>query len=507
MGRSPVVLARPLPNGGRVKRALEPVLTALAVACLFGALLSPYRHGGVLRVLDAELANSDFGAFYCAAAVARGGGDPYAFDPLRTCETARVYGPSGTSYASHGIDPAPLPAYDLALFAPFTYLPYRVAAVLWTGLLVAATLWGAALLTRLTSIPFWLVLAAFAYTNGIACFAYGQVEPLLILALAGAATLLRTGRPALAGLAASATWLEPHVGLAVVLALLIWRSAARAPILVAGATLAVLGLAFCGPAINLEYFRAVLPAHAFAEITLNFQYSLTSLLYTLGLPGTTALRIASLQYAAFVALGAGLAGSLGRRLGTPALLFFPAACAVTGGPYIHIQQIAGALPLGLYLAGQVAPVAGWAWLGTLLVALPWPAYGASVPLFLSDALLVGGGLFAALPGRAPGLRAVAAAAAFALYLVSGPAIRRLPATDLRALDPPASVAAAGLDPRLASAEYAVETRTPGALEESTPQQLAERVPTWAGLLVLLAAACAALGPRADVQTFEVPEPS
>jgi len=162
---------------------------------------------------------------------------------------------------------------------------------------------------------------------------------------------------------------------------------------------------------------------------------------------------------------------------------------------MHIQQIAGALPLGLYLAGRVAPVAGSAWLATLLVALPWPAYGASVPLLISDALLVGGSLFAGFPAWGPGLRAVAGAAAFGLYLMSAPAIKRLPATDMRALDPPASVAVAGLDRRLASAEYAVETRTPGPFEESTPQQLAARIPTWVGLIVLLAAACAALRRR------------
>ncbi len=475
-----------------MKRTLELALSGLAVACLLGALLSPYRHGGALRVLDAELANSDFGAFYCAAAVARDLGDPYALEPLKTCETARVYGPGGKSFASQGIDPAPLPAYDFALFVPFTYLPYRVAAVLWTGLLVAATLGGAVLLARLASVPFWLVLAAFAYTNGIASFAYGQVEPLIMLALVGAAALLRAGRSWGAALALSATWLEPHVGLTAVLALFVWQPAARVTILLAGAGIAMLALALYGPAINLEYLGAVLPAHAFAEITLNFQYSLTSLLYTLGMPGTIALRIASLQYAAFVVLGVALAGPLARRLGVPALVFFPAACAVTGGPYMHIQQIAGALPLGLYLAGRVAPVARWAWLGTLLVALPWPAYGASVPLLISDALLVGGALFAAIPAQGPGFRAAAAAAAFALYLASAPAIGRLPATDMRVLDPPASVAEAGLDRRLASAEYAVETRTPGAFEESTPRQLAARVPTWVGLLVLLAAACAAL---------------
>lgn len=92
-----------------MKRTLELALTGVAVACLLGALLSPYRHGGALRVLDAELANSDFGAFYCAAAVARDLGDPYALEPLKTCETARVYGPGGKSFASQGIDPAPLP--------------------------------------------------------------------------------------------------------------------------------------------------------------------------------------------------------------------------------------------------------------------------------------------------------------------------------------------------------------------------------------------------------------
>ncbi len=475
-----------------MKRATEPLLNALAVLSLLLALLSPYRHGAPGRVLDAALGISDFGAFYCAATIARQGGDPYFYAPLRDCEIRRVYGPGGTSYAERGIDPAPLPAYDLALLAPLTFLPYRIAGLLWTVLLVGATLAGAALIGRLASLPFWLVLAALAFANGSACFAYGQEQPVVTLALAGAAALLRAGRPTPAALAASVAWIEPHVALPVILALLIWQPPMRPALLAGIAVPALLALGFAGPAANLEYLTRVLPAHAFAEITVNFQYSLTSLLYTLGLPGGLALRLASVQYAAFAVLGAALAGPLARRAGSPMLLFFPALCAVTGGPFIHITQIASALPFGLYLAGRSAPFARPAWLGTILVALPWPAYGGTYGLLASDALALGGAIFTVFRSTPVALRSLAAAGAFAAYLATGPALRRLPADDLRALEAPSSVAAAGFDRRLASTEYGFEMRRHDAVDESSARRLAQRIPAWAGLLVLCGTALGAL---------------
>jgi len=475
-------------EGGRVTARSDRFLTAAIVLALLLAVLMPYRHGHVGAVADRQLSTSDFGAFYCAALVTREGGDPYRLAPLRDCEIARVYAPAGETYAQHGIDPSPLPPYDLALFTPFTFLPYRSAGLLWTLGLILALITAAALLHRLTGYPEWAMLAVLAVTGGVIPAIYGQLQPLITVALVSAALLLRAGKDRWAVAAASIALLEPHVALGPMLALLLW-SRARLLVVAAGLGAAALALGIAGPAEFGEYFLRELPAHAFSEFTVRFQYSLTSLLYALGVPDRWALSIASLQYAVVLAIGVIAAKPLERIIGRPAYVLFPAACAVLGGPFIHITQITSALPFAVALAAVDPRRAPILWAAAALVALPWPVETRAW-LALEAAVVAAVAVYG-LPAR-PAAQRFAAAGGIALaYGLSSWTLRHLPDRPLRTPEPPGVVAAAGLDPGLASTQWAIEARTDPVFEGATVARLADRVPTWAGLALIFGCGCAA----------------
>jgi hypothetical protein len=102
------------------------------------------------------------------------------------------------------------------------------------------------------------------------------------------------------------------------------------------------------------------------------------------------------------------------------------------------------------------------------------------------------------PKASPALRALVATGLFALYFASGVALQRVPATPLHRLDGPAAVAAAGYDPALASTQEAVEVRS-WARFTPTISSLVARVPTWAGLIAIIATGLASFKkpPRAE----------
>ena len=469
----------------------KTVLAVTVATAMLAALLVPYRHGHAIAVTDKFLAHSDFGAFYCAALVRRKGGDPYLLAPLKACEIDRVYAPSGSTYADYGIDPAPLPPYDFALFIPFTFLPYRAAALLWLLLLVAATFAAADGLRRLTGFPFWAMLAMLSIGGGIECFDFGQTQPILTLALVVAALLLRSEKQRWATVATAFTLIEPHLGLAPMLALLVW-SRARAAVVAAVAAAAVLSFAVGGWELQAEYVARVLPAHAFAEITIANQYSLTALLHVAGVPDALALQLGMLQYAVVVIAGVVAAGPLARRFGAPALVTFPAACAVIGGTFIHATQISAALPFALYLAAASPTATGWIWGGAALVALSWPGMESSRLVLLLDIAIVAAASILATRRKPRSTQLRVMTAMLALYFLSRAGLSRLPATTLRPPESPAAVAAAGYDRTLASTQWAIEARSPQSPDGATLPRVAVRVPTWAGLLLIFACGLAAV---------------
>ena len=68
----------------------------------------------------------DFRAFYCAGWTVSHGGNPYRKEPLHTCERVHT-DPSYAWFARIAALPAPVPAYDLAVFVPLSVWRYRTA--------------------------------------------------------------------------------------------------------------------------------------------------------------------------------------------------------------------------------------------------------------------------------------------------------------------------------------------------------------------------------------------
>lgn len=468
-------------------------LAGLAVAVLaiiVWTLVAQYRHGNVGRVADRALGQSDFAAFYCASKLARTGVDPYKAAPLMACQEREVFVPAGLSRAESVIDPAPLPPYDFAFFAPLTYLTYRVDGLVWIALLVAANFAAAFGLARLTQIPVAIVIAALAVTNGSVCYLYGQEQPVVTLALVAAALLLRAERTNLAAAVASLSLIEPHVGLPVMLALLVWTRA-RTVVLASFAVFAGISVAMVGIPINIEYFARELPVHALSEVTVWFQYSFTAILHMLGVPDLLALRLASIQYALTLALGVIVAGPLARRMGSPTLVLFPPVCAVLGGPFIHITQIASALPFALWAAMRLPRYRGLAWIAAIFLATQWPEAQASAQLIAAIAIF-GAAFYACVP--LPVARRFAiGAAAFTLWFGINFAIVHAPFANLRPLPTEAQITAlvAPYDPTLASTVAAGGLRRDVERSEFSARRIVPRIPAWAGLILLVAIGVAA----------------
>ena len=106
------------------------------------------------------------------------------------------------------------------------------------------------------------------------------------------------GREPLAGVARGANVVEPHLGLPVCAAMLLWVSRARVPLIGTGLLFAFAAAATTGLAGIAEYLARVLPAQAAAEAGYVYQYSLTYVLVTFGAPHAVALVLGDVSYAA-----------------------------------------------------------------------------------------------------------------------------------------------------------------------------------------------------------------
>ncbi|HWT05717.1 MAG TPA: glycosyltransferase 87 family protein, partial [Xanthomonadales bacterium] len=307
-------------------------------------------------------AAGDFPAFFCGGAVARERVDPYRAVPLEACERARTVAP-GTVPLPDGIAPAPVPGYALALFVPLSLLPFPAAAAVWYALLIAAVIVAVELLRALTALPRAAIAAAVLGTDVVSSVTYGQLAPLATLGVAAAALALSRDRPRRAALACALVLLQPQVAIAPVASLLLWLPRARVVVAGVGAVLAVISLAAIGLAANAEYARSVVSAQALAEAPFDIQLSLTWLLVFFGTGESAALHVAWLEYGAMLVTGVLLGGLLANRLNLrEALVVVPAAMAVLGGTYLHVFQLAAALPCALVLAARAPAARVPAWI-------------------------------------------------------------------------------------------------------------------------------------------------
>ncbi|MDQ2872718.1 MAG: hypothetical protein M3R35_06285 [Candidatus Eremiobacteraeota bacterium] len=329
-------------SGAAALRRSLPLLAALAI--VFASLAVQIVHSGSERTLM-----GDYRAFYCAARVAMHRENPYASAPLHACEAKPVPPPLFQAKRNEVL-PAPLPGYAVAAFMPFALLPFAFSAAVWA--IVSCAAFGMAIRylwrLKLGSIP--LLLAAFALPLAATSLPVGELPPIALAGIALLAWAMTNGRPAavVAGLALAMC--EPQIGIAAAAATIVLsRRFALVTLLTLGG-LALISLLTLGAAENVQYVRAVLPEHVLAELPRASQFSLSWIFDRAGASATVAIGAGRLQYVCGIALAALIARTKAARE-TPALgIFAAAALAVTGGPFVHLDHIALAMPALLLLA-------------------------------------------------------------------------------------------------------------------------------------------------------------
>ncbi len=342
----------------------------------------------------------DFRAFYCAGAAVAQHANPYLEEPLRSCEQ-NAGPPAEPAFLRPVAVPAPLPPYALALFVPFALLPFPVAALVYLLLLMGAMTAATALYARVTGASSLLLNVAFAAITATVTYYVGQPVPLVFLALAAAALLARCGRWAAAGACAVAASIEPHVALPALVAMLVALPRTRLPIAISGTVLGLAGVLAVGLPTTIAYVRDVVPAHALAN-AFEWQFSLTSVLTSLGAGAPLAIRCGELMFAAMVALGVAVALRLRKLTGDAAVIvLIPPAFGVFGGVHVHFQQLAIAFPAVLYVYVRYPQVRALAASGLALAMIPWNVMSSSLLAGISPVLA---GAFGALTvGRRGGL--------------------------------------------------------------------------------------------------------
>jgi len=318
---------------------------------------------------------ADFRPLICAARVLRAGYDPYRTEPLRTCEQngARQF---GLQMLDGLVLPVPLPPYAFALFEPVALLPLLYLNAAWFALGLIAVGLTTVCVMRLAGVPLVGAALSLVGADAYVSIPQGQIVPFVLALLCAAALAARAGRSSLAAMLCALATVEPHLGLPSCLALFAFERRARVTLAACALAAIVTSLAVAGPALCLEYVRAVLPLQAASQVTdLSAQLSSSVLLYALGIGGRTALAVGSALGIAMLVGGVLAAGAAARRLHDPALfVLVPPAFAVFGAPYVHLAQIAIAIPAGIVLWSRLPRgdrLRALAFAGLVALAIPW----------------------------------------------------------------------------------------------------------------------------------------
>jgi hypothetical protein len=481
--------ASPVRDGrSRGERVFLVLLAALTAFVVVGHLRTYTVRGFVPE---------DFGAFYCAGRVVLQRRDPYRVEPLLDCErrTGVLRARGDTT-----VIPVPLPSYDFVPLAALAAFPVRVAVMIFAVLLIAATATVAYCLTRMSALP---LVAAFAIVfMGLtyAASPLGQISPLTAAALAAGALFLRVGKHRCAALAASATLLQPQVGLPVVAATFLFVPRARLVIAASLAAALVGGIAAVGIHGVLEY-PSVLSVHARSEVNAPIQYSLTWLVHALGVSAGSALLMGALSYAALSATGLIILAASGQRaVTTGAVLLLPAAFSVFGGTFVHNTEIAIALLAAIVLVRPKPVLISPMLPAALLTVSFWSTQHttpAALPSLLLTVIAVGCVVF--YLARPLGMRAVTKGALMDAVMILGLITLMLAVRHSYATGPAETadiVRAAGTaqDPNAFASFAAIQLRNAEARDDRTPLSyyLLLKFPTWSGVAMTLWLSCVAL---------------
>ncbi len=424
-----------------------------------------------------EQVYGDFHAFYCGGTAVLHGLNPYHTASIASCESTR-FG-FGVLHTAPGVTaPVPFPGYVFALFAPFALLPFLPAALAWFALSVLCMVFAVRCMASLCGLPQWCIAVATGCPYVIAVLGLGEVAPIVLAALCGGALALRSKRYWSAALAMCVSAVLPHVVLPAFGAVFIFQRGMRVPLLVCGGLLVALDVAIGGPAMAVEYFRSVLPAHADSEIGYIAQYGLTWALHGLGVADRLAVSVGDVSYAIACIAGIAVAAMLYKRRNDSAwLLLLPVAFAVTGGPFMHFSEITLAFPALFLLVSQTRERAHWLAAGAvLLLAVPWQWLIGEPQLAIPVSLAACVALAYALFGRVDAVARTAFAAALFEALLLVCALRFGPQVEHHVLSSGAGA--------LAQASWTTYIRGQGS--STGIVWWIAKLPTWTALLLLCA---------------------
>lgn len=447
--------------------------TLVGIPLAFAALL-------VVFVLESFAARSfvfpvvsDFRVVYCGeCAVVLQHADPYRVEPLRACEHLHVE----ADEPAWSVTPYPLPSYAAALLAPFALLPFGAARLAWIALLVLCFAIASASIARISGSPAFAVGLVFAPTLGILNLRYGEPVLISVALFCIAALAVHRERPNAAAVAAVLSLIEPHVGLPAVLGLFVFVPGARRAIAIAIAVLIAIGFATLGFGTNVEYAR-FLSAQARVELWASDQFSLSRLLFTLGVAPKIALALGSVSYGTMTVFGIALAGSfVRRRFSRAVVVVVPVALAMLGGPFVHDVQIASALPSAVVLAERT-----WtARAAIALLALDWTE---SIVEKVVPICAAASGAGSIALRNTPGIRRIFYAPGIAIaviacaFFVSSFEPKPIISSDSRTIPP---IAASGLS----SIPWGWRIRLTPEWSVDRLDTAIGKIPTWIGLILI-----------------------
>ncbi len=323
-----------------MKRAIAAIALTIAVAGCYGLL-----------VWHKSFAMDDFKTFYCAGRTVLARENPYDAAPIGACE--RIRAPAPLFVAKSGfVLPAPLPGYAIAAFAAIGWMPFGIAVALWILLTVAATAVAVVLLRRLGAGDAWTILVACSIPLVAVSWLVGELPPFALLGIVLAAWGAREDNLLALCTGVALAMLEPQAGIAVALAAFALSRRFAVGTVLTLAALGAMSLAAVGIAGNVAYARDVLPAHVASELPAFFQYSFSWMLDRIGVAAPYALLAGRLQWIAMLCLTVLFARSAYARLHPECAMLAAPAFAVVGGPFLHLDHIALALPAALWLASR-----------------------------------------------------------------------------------------------------------------------------------------------------------
>jgi hypothetical protein len=318
--------------------------------------------------------HNDLTFYYAAARIGVTHGWPSIYDLRLQQEALQALGSRiQIAELARYISPPPLAWVVL----PLTLLPFRAAYAVWSALLLLALVATWYLVAPGKGRPRLIHLAAaLAWLPVIYGLQLGQPEVFVTLGVAGCYTLLRAGRPVLAGVALGALVLKPQLAFLVPAALLVsGRYRAFGASVLAIGLLALAAVLLVGPGGVSAYEQLLSFA---AAVPVSRELTIAPLIGNLAAARVVQAAIAIWSLALVYRF---------RRRGHE-WLFVPALVGgIAASPYLHLDDLAMVgLAAWLYLRTSPTPRWSWVFLLALVVAAEGIPIWGPVPVIAGELL-------------------------------------------------------------------------------------------------------------------------